>query len=84
MMRRLLTKLYVISLFMKRPLKAKGLIQSTLNSIGRKKVFVIGQNKTGTTSLEKAFKDLGFIVGDQRVAEILYDRHYFSSELADY
>lgn len=28
-------------------------------------------NKTGTTSLQKAFADLGFIVGDQRKAELL-------------
>ena len=80
MLRRFIAKLYVISLFMKRPSKAKDLMRSALNSRGRNKVFVIGQNKTGTTSLEKAFKDLGFMVGDQRVAEILYDRHYFSSE----
>ena len=27
--------------------------------------------------LKKAFEDLGFIVGDQRAAELLTDRHYF-------
>lgn len=44
------------------------------------KYFCIGRNKTGTTSLKKAFEDLGFIVGDQRTAEILYDRYYFKDE----
>ncbi len=37
----------------------------------KKKIFCIGMNKTGTTSLEKAFKDLGFITGNQRRAELL-------------
>lgn len=35
------------------------------------KIFCIGANKTGTTSLEKAFKELGFVVGNQREAELL-------------
>ncbi|MFD2655562.1 sulfotransferase [Gracilibacillus thailandensis] len=35
------------------------------------KIFCIGQNKTGTTSIRKAFEDLGFDVGNQRVAENL-------------
>ncbi len=35
------------------------------------KYFCIGANKTGTTSLEKAFKDLGFTLGNQRKAELL-------------
>lgn len=35
------------------------------------KIFCIGRNKTGTTSLKKAFQDLGFIVGHQRTAERL-------------
>lgn len=33
-----------------------------------KKIFCIGLNKTGTTSVKKALQDLGFIVGDQEVA----------------
>lgn len=33
------------------------------------KVFGIGNNKTGTTSLEKAMRTLGFKVGNQRFAE---------------
>lgn len=35
------------------------------------KYFCIGRNKTGTTSLKKAFSDLGFKIGNQRVAEML-------------
>lgn len=44
------------------------------------KYFCIGRNKTGTTSIKKAFEDLGFIVGNQRKAEILYDKYYFKGE----
>lgn len=39
----------------------------------RKKVFVIGFNKTGTTSIEHALKELGYILGDQGTAEQLLD-----------
>lgn len=35
------------------------------------KIFCIGLNKTGTTSIQKAFIDLGFAVGDQRTAELM-------------
>lgn len=41
------------------------------------KYFCIGRNKTGTTSLKKAFEDLGFPVGDQVAAERIADRFYF-------
>jgi len=44
-----------------------------LKSYNKQKVFCIGLNKTGTTSLEKAMRDMGFIVGDQREAELLFD-----------
>jgi hypothetical protein len=37
------------------------------------KVFCIGLNKTGTTSIKKAFQNLGFIVGDQAKARDLLD-----------
>lgn len=37
----------------------------------RGKIFCIGRNKTGTTSLKQTFKDLGFKVGNQRRAELL-------------
>jgi hypothetical protein len=39
----------------------------------RKKIFVIGSNKTGTSSLEVALKSLGFHVGSQIEAELLID-----------
>lgn len=42
---------------------------------GKQKVFSIGKAKTGTTSLEKTFKLLGYVVGDQHAAERLL-RHY--------
>jgi Sulfotransferase domain len=47
---------------------------------GKVKIFCIGRNKTGTTSLKRAFKDLGFSVGYQRKAETLYDCFYFQGE----
>ncbi len=40
-------------------------------SFGRPKVFGIGRNKTGTTSLKKAMAGLGYIVGDQCAGEKL-------------
>lgn len=42
-----------------------------LRSAGRKKIFGIGNNKTGTTSLKAAMRELGFIVGKQHTAEKL-------------
>jgi hypothetical protein len=50
------------------------LVNSALQSVGRQKVFCIGRNKTGTTSIAKAFTELGLIVGEQNLAErLLYD-----------
>ena len=43
------------------------------------KIFCIGQNKTGTTSLKKFFKDHGYVLGDQIKAEMLLD-HYIDRE----
>ncbi|MEM7168266.1 MAG: sulfotransferase [Planctomycetota bacterium] len=39
----------------------------------RSKVFVIGRNKTGTTSLGRALQELGFRLGKQSVAEGLLE-----------
>jgi|SRR5690554_1437468 len=39
------------------------------------KIFCIGQNKTGTTSLKEFFVDHGFEVGNQRDAELLIDEY---------
>ncbi len=36
------------------------------------KIFCIGRNKTGTTSFKKAMQDLGYVVGNQRKAEMLF------------
>lgn len=52
--------------------KYKKLLSDVFSS-GRKKnkIFCIGRNKTGTTSLKKALQDLGYQVGDQSRAELL-------------
>jgi hypothetical protein len=39
----------------------------------QKKIFVIGCNKTGTTSLEQALSSLGFRMGSQKVGESLIE-----------
>lgn len=41
------------------------------------KIFCIGLNKTGTTSLEKTFNELGFIVGNQADAEKIFFKDFF-------
>lgn len=41
----------------------------------RQKIFCIGMNKTGTTSLKEAFLQLGCKVGNQREAEMLLDSY---------
>lgn len=48
-----------------------------VRSLGRRKYFCVGRNKTGTTSLAKAFDNLGFVVGNQRTAELIADKYYF-------
>jgi len=44
---------------------------SLAKSAWKPKIFCIGRNKTGTTSLAKALKDLGIIVSKQTSAELL-------------
>lgn len=44
---------------------------------GKVKYFCIGRNKTGTTSLKRAFEDLYYPVGNQRKAEVLTGKYYF-------
>jgi len=39
----------------------------------KQKVFCIGKNKTGTTSMKAAMQELGYIVGNQRNAELLLE-----------
>lgn len=48
------------------------------------KIFIIGRNKTGTTSLKIALERLGYFVGDQATAELFiddYERSYFENIL---
>jgi len=41
---------------------------------GKQKIFGIGNNKTGTTSLKAAMRELGYVIGHQRSAEnLIYD-----------
>ena len=40
------------------------------------KFFCIGRNKTGTTSIKKAFVNFGFSIGNQRIAENLMDDYF--------
>ncbi len=54
----------------------KYLVKSNLNRVkvrNKTKIFCIGLNKTGTTSLEAALKELGFIMGNQRRGELLLE-----------
>jgi hypothetical protein len=44
-----------------------------LLGLRNRKVFCVGRNKTGTTSLAGALADLGFLVGNQRAAEMLIE-----------
>lgn len=49
-------------------------INNYIQVYNKQKVFGIGANKTGTTSLKTAMKDLGYVIGSQKKAEnFLYD-----------
>lgn len=48
---------------------------STWKSKGKQKIFCIGRNKTGTTSIKKALELNGFVVGNQRKASSLIDSY---------
>jgi hypothetical protein len=53
-------------------LRDKIRLKRRLNRVaGLQKVFCVGANKTGTTSIGKALVDLGFVLGNQRAAEKL-------------
>ncbi|TDT43465.1 hypothetical protein DES49_1282 [Halospina denitrificans] len=52
-------------------------IRNRRKAKGKVKYFCIGRNKTGTTSLKRAFEDLGYPLGNQRKAEILTGKYYF-------
>lgn len=47
---------------------------NALKAYGKPKIFGIGNNKTGTTSLKKAMLDLGYSVGNQRAAEKMMEQ----------
>ena len=40
---------------------------------GKQKIFCVGANKTGTTSLARVFMDLGYVIGNQHQAELLLE-----------
>lgn len=44
--------------------------------INQCKVFCIGKNKTGTTTIKSVFCDFGYVVGGQREAELLNKNYY--------
>jgi hypothetical protein len=49
------------------------------------KIFIVGRNKTGTTSLKEVFENLGYVIGDQATAELFiddYEKKDFSRILA--
>lgn len=46
-------------------------ISQEVSNIGEPKFFVIGFNKTGTTTIESALKELNFRLGDQSISEYL-------------
>ncbi|MFW6275066.1 MAG: sulfotransferase [bacterium] len=45
----------------------------TVSKHNKTKIFCVGRNKTGTTSLKVAMENLGFVTGNQRTAELLFD-----------
>lgn len=49
----------------------------------RPKVFCIGRNKTGTTSIMTYFEKSGYVVGNQNKAEELTDRYYFNGDFEE-
>lgn len=52
---------------------ARRLATFRLRPVRSTKVFCIGLNKTGTTSLEAAIKQLGYRLGSQHSGELLFD-----------
>jgi hypothetical protein len=50
---------------------AMSLLYKAIASIGKTKVFCIGDHKTGKSTLIYNLKELGFVVGDQKIGELL-------------
>src|SRR5690554_936986 len=59
---------------MKKVKTASSIAYNALKAYGKPKIFGIGNNKTGTTSLKKAMLDLGYSVGNQRTAEKMMEQ----------
>jgi len=53
--------------------KAKQVVELHPTRPNGQKIFCVGHNKTGTTSLEQALRELGYTLGSQREAELLMD-----------
>lgn len=53
--------------------RARQLSRKIVRERKRAKIFVIGLNKTGTTSVEAALQELGLVTGNQLRAELLLD-----------
>ena len=56
------------------------IITGTLSAAGRRKIFCIGLNKTGTTSMEHALLDLGYSLGDVVLAEAIAERDWWKRD----
>jgi hypothetical protein len=50
----------------------------------KQKIFCVGNNKTGTTSLMKFVRDLGIVVGDQRRSEDLAFRYLHKNTMQEF
>jgi len=46
----------------------------------KQKIFCIGRNKTGTTSVKAAFDELNYIIGEQDVAEHLFEQSFLKGD----
>ena len=55
------------------PLKIDRMIDNYLQHTPSRKVFCIGRNKTGTTSVQRALQMLGYKVGYEKVAALFID-----------
>lgn len=64
-----------ISIFIPSFIRKTHLKSSYFHTLKRRKdkIFLVGFNKTGTTSVEHALKELGFIIGKQNIGEQLLD-----------
>ena len=59
--------------FARNPDKSTAAVDHSISARNEPKVFCIGLNKTGTTSLELALQELGYRMGNQPTAELLIE-----------